>query len=158
MGVCGCGKTTIGTALASEYSIAFEDADDYHPQSNIEKMKSGTPLTDEDREPWYGALRARLIKAHQENAPFVLACSALKEIYRKQMEFEGCRYAYIYLKGDYETLKERLNSRQNHFMPTTLLDSQLATLEVPTDAITVDIKLAIQDIIERIRSSIDATG
>lgn len=154
MGVCGCGKSTIGKSLASEYSIQLEDADDYHPKSNVDKMAKGIPLTDEDRAPWYALLRQRLIKANEDKAPVVLACSALKAIYREQMKFPDCRFAFVYLEGDYETLKSRLEERQDHFMPTSLLDSQLATLEFPTEAIVVNINLSVEDIVKAVKAEI----
>lgn len=154
MGVCGCGKSTVGQAVADSCSIAFEDADDYHPQSNVDKMRSGTPLNDEDRAPWYEILRNRLKKARDESKPIVLACSALKEKYRQQMAFEGCRHQFVYLKGDYDTLNSRLSKRQGHFMSNSLLDSQLETLEVPSNAITVDIRQSVPEILSQIRAAI----
>jgi gluconokinase len=138
MGVCGCGKTTVGRALAQELGWRFLDADDFHPEANVAKMASGMPLTDEDRWPWFDRVVAemRLLSAAGEHA--VVACSALKQAYRDRLA-RGGNVRVVYLKGDAATIEPRLAGRAGHFMPPSLLASQFATLEEPTDAIVVDI-------------------
>ena len=143
MGVCGCGKTTVGRALADELGWTFLDADDLHPPSNVEKMASGTPLTDEDRWPWYERISAELRRAAAAGHDVVLACSALKQAYRDRIA-RGVDLRVVYLKGDAATIEPRLASRRGHFMPASLLASQYATLEEPPDAITVDVRQPIE--------------
>jgi gluconokinase len=139
MGVSGCGKTTIAQMIAAKLGVSFFDADDFHPQSNIDKMASGTPLTDIDRQPWLETL-AQKLKESETQGRIVLACSALKQSYRNTLN-SRCKHkpTFIYLKGSKSVLSTRLQNRAGHFMPDTLLDSQLATLEEPHDAIIVDI-------------------
>ncbi|MFC0619382.1 gluconokinase [Deinococcus budaensis] len=143
-GVSGSGKTTLGAALAGRLGWAFADADDFHPAANREKMASGVPLTDEDRAPWLEALH-RLIADHvRRERPLVLACSALKERYRRTLigELEGVRI--VFAQGSRDLIAGRMSARQ-HFMPVALLDSQLAALEPPQDALTVDIRLPLEE-------------
>ena len=138
MGVSGCGKTTVGRALAQELGWAFVDADDLHPKANVAKMASGVALTDDDRWPWYDRIAAELRRLAGEGRHVVLACSALKQAYRDRLGAGGdLRIAY--LKGDAATIEARLAARKDHFMPASLLASQFATLEEPGDAIVVDI-------------------
>ena len=138
MGVCGCGKSTVGRVLAQELGWTFLDADDMHPQSNVEKMASGVPLTDEDRWPWYDRIVAELRRLTASGRHVVLACSALKQAYRDRLARAGdLRVAY--LKGDAASIEPRIASRKGHFMPASLLASQFATLEEPADAIVVDV-------------------
>ena len=150
MGVSGSGKTTLGTALARYFGWAFADADDYHPLSNREKMSSGQPLTDGDRQPWLLRLHALIEQHLLEKRPLVLACSALKASYRDILtaNLEGVQI--IFLNGSREVIAERMKKRE-HFMPPSLLESQLKTLETPKDAMVVDInqplELMLQEII-----------
>lgn len=139
MGVCGCGKTTVGEALAEAMGCRFLDADDFHPPENVAKMASGMPLTDDDRWPWLDRLASEMagILAGGEHA--VLACSALKEAYRRRLMRAG-DVRIVYLKGDQTTIEARLASRQHKYMPPSLLPSQFAALEEPTDALAVDIR------------------
>ncbi|WP_293747567.1 gluconokinase [uncultured Paraglaciecola sp.] len=140
MGVSGCGKSTVGKLLGEKLCIPFYDADDYHFPENIKKMESGIPLTDEDRKPWL-TLLADKIKLWEATGGAVLACSSLKQIYRDYLSSTTTDVVkFIYLKGDKALLHSRLNSRESHFMPDTLLDSQLQTLEPPVDAITISIE------------------
>lgn len=133
MGVTGSGKTTVGRMLAEYLGCEFVDADDYHPASNIEKMRAGHPLNDDDRQPWLEILREILI----EKPDVVLACSALKKAYRDVLRFDDS-VRLVYLRNDRETIRERLDHRQGHFMNPGLIDSQFDTLEEPVDAITID--------------------
>ena len=138
MGVSGCGKTTVGRALAEELGWTFVDADDLHPEANVTKMASGMPLTDEDRWPWYERIVLELRRLTSRGERVVLACSALKQAYRDRLARAG-DLRVVYLKGDAATIEPRLAGRKGHFMPASLLASQLATLEEPADAIVVDI-------------------
>jgi carbohydrate kinase (thermoresistant glucokinase family) len=135
MGVSGAGKTTIGEALARELRWRFLDADDYHPRANVAKMAAGEPLDDEDRWPWLDRLNS--ILRGEENA--VLACSALRERYRRRLAEGIQRIEWVYLKGDFELIRSRLRQRRHRYMPSSLLESQFAALEPPRPAITVDV-------------------
>jgi gluconokinase len=139
MGVCGCGKTTVGKALAAALGCRFLDADDFHPPANVAKMASGEPLTDDDRWPWLDCIAAELrqILARGEHA--VLACSALKEAYRTRLKRAG-DVRIVYLKGDFATIQARLAVRKHEYMPASLLPSQFAALEEPAEALVVDIR------------------
>lgn len=141
MGVSGSGKTTVGRALAETLNWHFHDADDYHPAKNVEKMRRGTPLDDDDRAPWLAALRRIIDTSIADHEPGVLACSALKQRYRDALAADGVQF--VYLRGDAETIRARMEQR-NHFMPPALLASQFAALEVPSDAIVVDITRSVE--------------
>jgi gluconokinase len=150
MGVSGSGKTTIGQMLGTQLGWPFFDADDFHPPENVAKMRAGTPLTDDDRWPWLDRLAREMgaIDARGNNA--VLGCSALKQAYRDRIAGAG-DVRFVYLKGDRATIAERLAGRVGHYMPPTLLDSQLATLEEPSDAIVVDLRLTPEEQVAAIR-------
>jgi gluconokinase len=137
MGVSGCGKSTVGLRLSEKLSLPFYDSDDYHFPGNIKKMANGILLTDEDRKPWL-TLLADKIKLWEVSGGAILACSSLKTAYRDLLSSttEGV-VQFIYLKGEKAVLHARLTSRESHFMPETLLESQLQTLEEPMDAITI---------------------
>jgi carbohydrate kinase (thermoresistant glucokinase family) len=152
MGVSGCGKSTVGKVLSNNTGIPFFDADDYHPQSNIDKMQSGIPLTDKDRLPWLETLH-KLIQTQQQRAGIILACSALKRDYRTIMDSSN-EVKFIYLEVSQEELVRRLNTRNNHYMPASLLDSQLATLELSEEVITVNGELSITELINQIRQKL----
>src|SRR3954464_8158269 len=137
MGVTGSGKTTIGRLLSKQLGWKYADADDFHSAANVEKMRSGIPLNDEDRRPWLETLRQLIRKGLEHDENIVLACSALKESYRDYLVLDD-RVHLVYLKGDYETIRKRLNERHGHYMNPKLLDSQFDTLEEPTDALSVD--------------------
>jgi gluconokinase len=141
MGVAGVGKTTIGEALARALGARFIDADDYHPPENVAKMKAGIPLRDEDRWPWLQRLNG--ILKDEQNA--VLACSALKKSYRRRLA-EGLKdFKVVYLHASAELIRSRMTARTHRFMPATLLESQLATLEAPADAIAIDVAAPLED-------------
>jgi gluconokinase len=136
MGVTGAGKTTIGRLLAQWLGWRFLDGDDFHPAANIEKMKHGIELTDADREPWLDAIHAELIKCAAENQNVVLACSALKGSYRKRLA-AGLDFRICYLKGTYDEIRPRLESRSGHFANEAILAGQFADLEEPKDTIVL---------------------
>jgi MFS transporter, ACS family, tartrate transporter len=137
MGVTGSGKTTVGKLLARELRWQFADADNFHPSANIEKMKGGTPLNDSDRAPWLAALRRALQGWNEAGKNMVLACSALKRSYRD--ELGAGRIQFVYLRGSYDLILQRLRSRHGHFASEAILKGQFADLEEPSDAITVDV-------------------
>lgn len=151
MGVSGCGKTTVGRALAGRLGCEFLDADDFHPPENVAKMRGGTPLTDQDRAGWLARLRGEIEVRLENGAPAVLACSALRERYRAQLRRPGESIHLVYLQGSYEAIARRLAARSDHYMPATLLSSQFAALEEPGgDAIVVPVELPPQDAAARI--------
>ena len=138
MGVSGCGKSTVGELLAGALGLPFFDGDDYHPKINVDKMAKGIPLNDNDRAGWLRALNALSIENKEKGA--VIVCSALKKSYRDQLRLNlEQTMGFIYLKGSFEMIMERLQQRKGHFMPPGLLESQFDTLEPPIDAITVAI-------------------
>jgi gluconokinase len=139
MGVTGCGKTTVGRALAQSLGWAFYDADDFHPPSNVAKMAAGIPLTDDDRWPWLDRIADLLRHAQGRGDHAVLACSALKQSYRDRIARAGDVHV-VYLKGDLATIEARLATRRHRYMPASLLSSQFATLEEPANALVVDIR------------------
>ena len=133
MGVAGAGKSLIGAELARALGVEFVEGDDYHPPSNVAKMAAGTPLTDEDRADWLDALGTRLRIAHESQQGIVVACSALKRSYRDRLRRgAGAPVQFILLHGSRDVIAQRLARRRGHFMPASLLDSQFATLEIPT--------------------------
>ena len=147
MGVASCGKTTIGEALATKLQAAFIEGDRLHSKANVAKMAGGTPLTDDDRWPWL----ARVGEALQGPGGKIAACSALKQSYRKAIaQAAGRKVLFVHLHGSYDVLAKRIAARKGHFMPATLLDSQLATLEMPDaseHALTIDIDQELEAII-----------
>lgn len=140
MGVSGSGKTTVGELLGKSLQWDFRDADDFHPQANIEKMSRGIPLDDADRMPWLLELQGAIDKWLQQDKNVVLACSVLKDSYRQLLLRDKKRMRLVYIKGSLELISERLKQRQNHYMKVELLKSQFDTLEEPQEAIYVDAK------------------
>ncbi|MCC6967980.1 MAG: gluconokinase [Nitrospira sp.] len=155
MGVSGAGKTTIGRRLAEVLGWRFVEGDDLHPAANIEKMRSGHPLTDADRRPWLERLQVTIVEQVRINQPAVIACSVLKATYRTIVEEGGgpC-VRLVYLKGRADFIRQRLTARRGHFMRPELLDSQLAILEEPADALVIDAALPPDDIVLQIRRSL----
>lgn len=141
MGVSGSGKTTVGRLVAQRLGAAFLDADDFHPAANVAKMRAGTPLTDEDRAGWLDRLRAEIERARAGKRTLVLACSALRESYRERLRGADTDVVFAHLEGDRELIAARLAARSGHYMPASLLESQFAALEPPTDAINVPLEL-----------------
>lgn len=150
MGVSGSGKSTVGAALAAALGWPFLDADDYHPAANVAKMAAGTPLTDDDRAPWLDRLAATMHDILARGGHGVLACSALKAAYRERLARAG-DVRFVYLEGDAKTIAARLAGRKHEYMPSSLLASQFATLEPPTDALVVDVRLGVDAQVARIR-------
>jgi gluconokinase len=135
MGVSGSGKTTIGKLLAERLGCEFLDGDDYHPPQSVAKMASGTPLADADRWPWLERLNALLRKRNDA----VLACSALKQAYRERLAQGIAHCEFVFLRGSFDLIRERLESRRHRYMPATLLQSQFDALEPPAGAIEVNV-------------------
>lgn len=150
MGVVGAGKTTVGKLLASELNWVFADADDFHPAANVEKIRNGIPLTDDDRAPWLQRLRAEIDHWVVEGRNAILACSALKRIYRDRLE-AGPEVHFVYLKGSAALIADRLRARHGHFATEQILASQFADLEEPEDAVTIDITQSAEQIAAEIR-------
>jgi carbohydrate kinase (thermoresistant glucokinase family) len=150
IGPTGCGKTTVGRRLAQRLEWTFIDGDDYHPAVNVAKMHSGQPLDDDDRRPWLLALRREMETLTRAGKSAVVACSALKRTYRDLLGVDQHTVRTVYLQGSFELLQRRLNDRRGHFMPPDLLRSQLDTLEVPEDGLTVDIDADPDIIVDRI--------
>ena len=148
MGVAGSGKTTIGEALAGAISATYVDGDQLHPEANIAKMSAGIPLADADRWPWLAEVGETLKPG---TTPIIVGCSALKRAYRDFItERAGAPVLFIYLDGSRELITQRMRERTGHFMPTSLLDSQFATLEVPDkdeNAIAVPIDATLDEIV-----------
>ncbi len=154
MGVSGSGKSTIGEALAQATGGQFYDGDDFHPQANIDKMHAGIPLNDQDRMPWLKRLRELIVEREQQPAPTVIACSALKNTYREILDPDDAQVSFVFLKGSFQLISERLRARHGHFMPESLLRSQFDALELPGDAVTVDIDQSPEAIVAELRSKL----
>lgn len=151
MGVSGTGKTTVGKLLAQRLNWPLLDADDFHPPANIEKMRSGIPLTDDDRWPWLDRLNGLLKEKDSHGESALMACSALKQKYRDRLAAGCSDLRWVYLKGGFELIESRLKVRKGHYMKAGLLESQFAALEEPVDAITADVSAdpeAIADAVE----------
>jgi len=148
MGVSGSGKTSVGKSLAEHLGWDFYDADDFHPQANVEKMATGMPLDDSDRTPWLAALHDLISSSLTQNRPGVLACSALKERYRERLLDGNAGVQLVYLKGSYELIWSRMIVRKDHYMKPHMLQSQFDALEEPSDALTVDISLPVEEILQ----------
>jgi gluconokinase len=159
-GVSGGGKTTVGKLLARELGWHFLEADDFHSAANIEKMRSGHPLTDEDRWPWLERLRQQIERsvAAEENA--VLACSALKRAYRDRLRVSDA-VRFVFLRGDYALVEKQLPSRHGHFMDAALLQSQFDDLEEPQpdeNVLTIELGRTPEEIVERIEAKLNLAG
>ncbi len=154
MGVSGSGKTTVGKLLADNLGWTFSDADAFHSPENVEKMQQGIPLSEADRTPWLQDLQSAIKYWLQENKNVVLACSALKDSYRQFLVVDSNRIKLVYLKGPYQLIQQRLQTRQNHYMSDQLLDSQFNTLEEPLDTIYMDVAQPPQTIVQNIRTAL----
>jgi carbohydrate kinase (thermoresistant glucokinase family) len=153
MGVSGVGKTTVAEVLAKRLDWTFCDGDLFHPPANVEKMRSGTPLTDDDRWPWLRAVAAEIDRHRRAHKGFVVACSALKHAYRKILMEDRPDVCLVYLEGDHDLIMSRLAPRKGHYFPAKLLDSQFATLEKPDAsecAITVMVDKPVDAVVDEI--------
>lgn len=151
MGVSGSGKTTIGTLVAHRLGIDFMDGDSLHPLENVEKMAAGIPLTDEDRWPWLEEVGRKLHEHSQRHEGLVIACSALKRAYRERIRSEAPGVLFLHLSGTLEVLTKRLQGRSGHFMPQSLLQSQLDTLEplrLEEGGYSLDINQPVSDMVD----------
>ena len=157
MGVAGAGKTLVGSALASSLGWSFYDADDFHSPENVAKMHRGVGLTDADRAPWLATLRDVIDRVIRDGRKAVMACSALKEAYRRALTPDDApegTVRFVYLDVPADVLRQRLERRAHHYAPPELLGSQLATLEPPRDAIRVDGTLPPDEIVRAARSEL----
>lgn len=159
MGVAGCGKTSVGETLASRIALSYLDGDDLHPQSNIDKMQSGTPLTDEDRHPWLEIIGVTF--GQSENA-LAIGCSALKRSYRDLIrDTSGKQVYFVHLSGTKELIGKRMAERAGHFMPTSLLDSQFNDLELlapDENGFEVSIDQSVDEVVTEIQEKLKRTG
>ena len=151
MGATGSGKSTIGRLLAGQLDWKFLEGDDFHPRANIEKMRRGVPLDDRDRRPWLKAIRESIRRAIDRGENAVIACSALKESYRRMLQLRG-KVNFVYLKADLPLVRERLKKRTGHFMNPVLIESQFDALEEPKGALQVDAGLTPAAIVRHIRN------
>jgi gluconokinase len=159
-GVSGAGKTTIGKLLAEQLGWQFYEGDDFHPRANIEKMRSGRPLTDEDRWPWLERLREQITRSIIAKDNAVLACSALKRAYRDRLRVSD-DVTFVFLRGDYALIEKQLRQRRGHFMNPELLRSQFADLEEPEpdeDVLTVDLGRTLQEVVEEVKRKLRLGG
>lgn len=155
MGVSSSGKSTVGNAIARRLHVPFLDGDGYHPEANVEKMRAGIPLTDEDRWPWLERLAAALHEAAERKDAAVGACSALKRAYRDFLtEQAGEPILFVYLDGNREVIAERMARRSHEYMPASLLDSQFATLEVPDPATENVLTVPVTDSVDKITRTV----
>lgn len=153
MGVTGSGKTTIGRMLAEQLGWQFADADEFHPAANVEKMRQGMALDDDDRRPWLERLRAEIINWIAQGDNVVLACSALKRSYRALLD-AAPQVRFVYLKGSAQLIGERLSARHGHFAGAQILPGQFADLEEPEDSLTIDIAATPLEIVREIRAGL----
>ncbi|MDX2228690.1 MAG: gluconokinase [Leptolyngbyaceae cyanobacterium bins.349] len=154
MGVSGVGKTTIGTLLAADLNIPFYDGDDFHPPDNIAKMRQGLPLDDRDRGSWLETLHDLMQTLNDAQQSAVLACSALKASYRHRLQGDLTNVRFVFLQGNYELIRQRLQQRQHHFMSADLLKSQFETLEQPEGVLAIEVKEAPAAIVQTIKTAL----
>ncbi len=155
IGPMGCGKSTIGKMVAEKLGWSFYDGDDFHPRENVEKMRAGAPLTDEDRKTWLDILHEHIQRWLAEDRNAILACSALKQAYRDTLGADQDTVKTVYLKGSYELLRKRLEDRIHPYMNKDLLKSQLEAMEEPEDGLTVDISQTPESIVDTIVKQLD---
>ncbi|MBK5107529.1 MAG: gluconokinase [Anaerolineales bacterium] len=150
MGVSGSGKTTVGQALSSALGWPFIDGDDFHSPENVKKMSRGIPLSDEDRLHWLETLSHLLSENHHRGENLVLACSALKRIYRDQLRSNHADLIFVYLAGDIDMIRQRMQAREVHYMKPGMLESQFQILEPPQNALQINIDRPINEIVQEI--------
>ncbi len=156
MGVSGCGKSSVGAALAAQMHIPYMDGDDLHPAANVAKMRAGLPLSDDDRWPWLD----RCAQLLADQPPVIIGCSALRRTYRDRLRTgAGAPVQFVHLSGSRAVITARMTARTRHYMPTSLLDSQFATLEPPgmDEALTVDIDQPLAAIVATITAHLKGT-
>ena len=153
-GVSGCGKTTLGQALAQSLGATFLDADDFHLVENVEKMRAGIALNDADRAPWLARLNDELRARSNAGESVALACSALKAAYRERIGRDVANIAWVFLDGSFELIAARMRQRVDHYMPESLLRSQFEALERPTGAIEISIELPLQEKVIRVMAGL----
>ena len=153
MGVSGSGKTEVGKRLAAHLEGVFEDGDDFHSEEAKDKMRAGIPLTDEDRKPWYARMRRRIVDMRDAGENYVLACSALKAVYRDWLRVSDSpdQMKFVFLDGDFDLIHARMALRQGHYMPVSLLESQFAALEKPGDEV---LRVSITGTLEEIAAEV----
>jgi gluconokinase len=159
-GVSGAGKTTIGKLLAQELGWHFYEADDFHSRANIEKMRSGVPLKDEDRWPWLDKLRQLINRSLEAGENAVMACSALKRAYREHLHVSD-EVKFVFLRGDYALIEKQLRQRRSHFINPELLRSQFADLEEPKpdkDVVTIELGRTPEEIVDEIKTKLYLAG
>lgn len=151
MGVSGCGKTSVAEGIAAALPAVFIEGDSLHPTSNVEKMSRGIPLTDEERWPWLDTIGSAMVGTLAAKQSVVVSCSALRKVYRDRLrKATGGSLAFVFLTGSRELLMARMAARRNHFMPVSLLDSQLSTLEDPSGepgVVTIDIDASVDEVV-----------
>ncbi len=159
MGVSGSGKTTIGQQLSDTTGWPFFDGDDFHPEENVRKMASGTPLTDQDRLPWLGNLHGIINKNLLKGQSLIVACSALKKSYRNILA-QGLedQVLFVYLKGEFDLIFRRLSARSDHYMKPGMLQSQFMTLEEPEGAFVFDISKPTAEVVREISAALGLPG
>ena len=157
MGVSGSGKSTVGEALARSLGWPFLDADDFHPQSNVDKMARGTPLTDDDRWPWLDRIAGELARILARGDHAVLACSALKKSYRERLARAG-DVRFVHLAGDFDTIAARIANRKHKYMPPELLQSQFDTLEPPAEGVEIDVRHSVAGQVRAVREAYGLQG
>jgi gluconokinase len=158
MGIAGAGKTTVGRALAESLGWPFDDADDFHPAANVEKMRAGVALGDTDRAPWLATLRELIARHLARDEHGVLACSALKQSYRDALLPDGVprgTVAFVHLDVAPAVAERRLTERRGHYMQASLIASQVAALEPPRDAFCLNAELPVPELVSRIRRALD---
>ena len=153
MGVAGSGKTTVGALLAGRLGWPYAEADNFHPQSNVDKMAAGHPLTDEDRRPWLEAIGRWIDERGAQNEPGVVSCSGLKRAYRDMLRKDRPEVRMVFLKGSRDLIMHRMVARHGHFMKAAMLDSQFADLEEPAadeDVLVVSVEATPEEIVDEI--------
>ena len=150
MGVSGSGKTAIGQALSSALGCTFIDGDDFHPPQNVKNMSKGIPLSDEDRLHWLETLSHLLSENYHRGENLVLACSALKRVYRYQLRLIHADLIFVYLEGDIDMIRQRMQAREKHYMKPGMLESQFQILEPPQNALQINIDRPINEIVQEI--------
>lgn len=161
MGVSGCGKSTVAALLAGRYGWPFDEGDSLHPQSNVDKMRAGHPLTDDDRKPWLEKVALWIEQQLDAGRNGVITCSALKRSYRDTLNRRGHGVTFVYLAGDFDTIAARLALRQGHYMPPTLLQSQFDSLEEPQPdepAIRIDIGPSPAQLVQSVTEQLKLKG